>query len=65
LRTTRWYVARPAIRRKLANEVRVWRVDNRLEFISKHLDMWAYWEVVKLDFIRLGKGTVRLNSGAG
>jgi putative transposase len=33
------------------------RVDNGPEFISKDLDRWAYWNHVKLDFIRPGKPT--------
>ena len=33
------------------------RVDNGPEFISKDLDMWAYWNKVKLDFSRPGKPT--------
>jgi putative transposase len=33
------------------------RVDNGPEFISKSLDLWAYWNGVKLDFSRLGKPT--------
>jgi putative transposase len=33
------------------------RVDNGPEFISKAVDMWAYWNGVKLDFIRPGKPT--------
>ena len=33
------------------------RVDNGPEFISKDLDFWAYWNKVKLDFIRPGKPT--------
>jgi putative transposase len=33
------------------------RVDNGPEFISKSLDLWAYWNGVKLDFSRPGKPT--------
>jgi putative transposase len=33
------------------------RVDNGSEFISKDLDLWAYWQKVKLDFSRPGKPT--------
>jgi putative transposase len=33
------------------------RVDNGPEFISKRLDLWAYWNSVKLDFSRPGKPT--------
>ncbi len=33
------------------------RVDNGPEFISKDLDLWAYWNKVKLDFPRPGKPT--------
>jgi putative transposase len=33
------------------------RVDNGPEFISKSLDLWAYWNDVKLDFSRPGKPT--------
>ena len=33
------------------------RVDNGPEFISKDVDLWAYWNQVKLDFIRPGKPT--------
>ena len=33
------------------------RVDNGPEFISKDLDLWAYWNGVKLDFSRPGKPT--------
>jgi putative transposase len=33
------------------------QVDNGPEFISKDLDLWAYWNKVKLDFIRPGKPT--------
>ena len=32
-------------------------VDNGSEFISKSLDLWAYWNGVKLDFSRPGKPT--------
>jgi len=32
-------------------------VDNGPEFISKSLDLWAYWNHVKLDFSRPGKPT--------
>jgi len=31
------------------------KVDNGLEFISKDLDRWAYWNHVELDFSRPGK----------
>ena len=31
------------------------RVDNGPEFISKDLDLWAYWNKVKLDFSRPGQ----------
>ena len=41
-------------RRKLPKVI---RVDNGPEFVSKDLDMWAYWNSVKLDFIRPGKPT--------
>jgi len=33
------------------------RVDNGPEFISKDLDLWAYWNKVNLDFSRPGKPT--------
>lgn len=33
------------------------QVDNGPEFISKDVDLWAYWNHVKLDFIRLRKPT--------
>jgi putative transposase len=33
------------------------RVDNGPEFISKDLDLWAYWNHVQLDFSRPGKPT--------
>jgi putative transposase len=33
------------------------RVDNGPEFISKSLDLWAYWNEVQLDFSRPGKPT--------
>jgi len=33
------------------------RVDNGPECISKDLDLWAYWNKVKLDFSRPGKPT--------
>ena len=33
------------------------RVDNGPEFISKSLDLWAYWNGVTLDFSRPGKPT--------
>ena len=33
------------------------RVDNGPEFISKSLDLWAYWNDVILDFSRPGKPT--------
>lgn len=33
------------------------RMDNGPEFISKDLDLWAYWNKVKLDFSRPGKPT--------
>ena len=33
------------------------RVDNGPEFISRDLDLWAYWNRVKLDFSRPGKPT--------
>ena len=33
------------------------RVDNGPEFISKDLDLWAYWNKVKLDFSRPGMPT--------
>jgi len=33
------------------------RVDNGPEFISKSLDLWAYWNQIKLDFSRPGKPT--------
>lgn len=33
------------------------RVDNGPEFIGKSLDLWAYWNQVKLDFSRPGKPT--------
>jgi putative transposase len=33
------------------------RVDNGPEFISRSLDLWAYWNGVKLDFSRPGKPT--------
>lgn len=32
-------------------------VDNGSEFTGKHLDNWAYWRKIKLDFIRPGKPT--------
>lgn len=31
------------------------RVDNGPEFISKDVDLWAYWNNVKLDFSRPGR----------
>ena len=40
-----------------AGRPKVIRVDNGPEFISKDLDLWAYWNKVKLDFIRPGKPT--------
>lgn len=36
---------------------KVIRVDNGPEFISKAVDTWAYWNKVKLDFIRPGRPT--------
>lgn len=33
------------------------RVDNGPEFISRSLDLWAYWNGVELDFSRPGKPT--------
>ena len=33
------------------------QVDNGPEFVSKDLDLWAYWNNVKLDFSRPGKPT--------
>ena len=33
------------------------RVDNGPEFISRSLDLWAYFNGVKLDFSRPGKPT--------
>lgn len=33
------------------------RVDNGPEFISKDVDLWAYWNKVQLDFSRPGKPT--------
>lgn len=33
------------------------QMDNGPEFILKHLDLWAYWNRVKLDFSRPGKPT--------
>ena len=36
---------------------RMIQVDNGPEFISKDLDLWAYWNRVKLDFSRPGKPT--------
>lgn len=33
------------------------QVDNGLEFISKDVDLWAYWNKVKLDFSRPDKPT--------
>ncbi len=33
------------------------QVDNGPEFISKDVDLWAYWNHVKLDFSRPGKPT--------
>jgi putative transposase len=36
---------------------RMIRVDNGPEFISKDVDLWAYWNHVKLDFSRPGKPT--------
>jgi len=33
------------------------RVDNGPEFISRDLDLWAYWNQVQLDFSRPGKPT--------
>jgi len=33
------------------------RVDNGPEFISRDLDLWSYWNKVKLDFSRPGKPT--------
>ena len=34
-------------------------VDNGPEFISKDVDLWAYWNKVKLDYSRPGKPTFR------
>jgi putative transposase len=36
---------------------RMIQVDNGPEFISKDVDLWAYWNHVKLDFSRAGKPT--------
>jgi len=33
------------------------QVDNGPEFISKDVDLWAYWNHVELDFSRPGKPT--------
>ena len=33
------------------------QVDNGPEFISKDIDLWAYWNHVNLDFSRPGKPT--------
>jgi len=33
------------------------KVDNGPEFISKDVDLWAYWNKVKMDFSRPGKPT--------
>jgi putative transposase len=33
------------------------QVDNGSEFTSKDVDLWAYWNYVKLDFSRPGKPT--------
>ena len=33
------------------------RVDNGPEFVSRSLNLWAYWSGVKLDFSRPGKPT--------
>jgi putative transposase len=33
------------------------RVDNGPEFVSRSLDLWAYWNGVELDFSRPGKPT--------
>lgn len=33
------------------------RVDNGPEFVTKSLDLWAYWNDVELDFSRPGKPT--------
>ena len=33
------------------------RVENRSEFISRNMDLWAYQRGVKLDFLRPGKPT--------
>ena len=33
------------------------QVDNGPEFISKDVDLWAYWNKVKMDFSRPGKPT--------
>ena len=33
------------------------QVDNGPEFISKDVDLWAYWNQVQLDFSRPGKPT--------
>jgi putative transposase len=33
------------------------QVDNGPEFVSKDVDLWAYWNHVKLDFSRPGKPT--------
>ena len=33
------------------------QVDNCTEFISKDVDLWAYWNKVKMDFSRPGKPT--------
>jgi putative transposase len=37
------------------------QVDNGPEFVSKDVDLWAYWNHVKLDFSRLGKPTDNAN----
>lgn len=36
---------------------RIIQVDNGPEFISKNVDLWAYWNHVQLDFSRPGKPT--------
>lgn len=42
---------------KAQGRPRTIQVDNGPEFISKDVDLWAYWNHVKLDFSRPGKPT--------
>ena len=42
---------------KIHGKPKVIQVDNGPSFISKDVDLWAYWNQVKLDFSRPGKPT--------